>query len=88
MCLRELLAIDIFETVPPERVEMLQRIFQKRHPITHNLGVVDKKYLERLRSADREGREVLVNSEEINEVLSIVNDVVTQLHARLFGTPG
>ncbi len=80
----ELLGVDLFETVLPERIESLLLIFEKRHPITHNLGVVDKKYLERLRSAEREGREVLVNADEVNEALGIVGDVVTRLHKRLF----
>jgi len=81
---QELLAIDIFETVSPQQTETLRQIFEKRHPITHNLGVVDKKYLERLRSAEREGHEVLVNLDEVNAAVSIMRDVVTRLHARLF----
>jgi ribosomal protein L44E len=28
----------------------LARVFQKRHPITHNLGVVDRKYIDKVRS--------------------------------------
>jgi len=40
----------------PNDLDLLQRIFEKRHPITHNLGVVDRKYLERARALKRRGR--------------------------------
>jgi hypothetical protein len=81
---QELVTIDIFETVSPQQTETLRQIFEKRHPITHNLGVMDKKYLQRVRSAEREGHEVLVNLDEVNAAVSITRDVVTRLHARLF----
>jgi len=43
--------------------------FEKRHPVTHNLGVVDKKYLERVQQAEREGREVRIAEKEIDSLL-------------------
>ena len=43
--IQELLAVNIFETVVPPHPETLHQTFEKRHPITHNLGVVDKRVL-------------------------------------------
>jgi len=62
----------------------LDRVFQKRHPITHNLGVVDRKYIERVRSGDAEGTEVRVEKEEILETAQITYAVLSEFHAQLF----
>src|SRR3990167_2406767 len=48
----------------PTQVDLWERLngcFEKRHPVTHNLGVVDRKYLERVQQAEREGREVRIS---------------------------
>ena len=62
----------------------LDRVFQKRHPITHNLGVVDRKYIDRVRSGEAEGTEVRVEKEEIQETALISYGVLSELHGRLF----
>lgn len=72
----------------PEHSTMLPRlgaVFEKRHPITHNLGVIDKKYLERALSAGQEGRDVLVVEQEIQQALSDVLTLVRFIHAQLIG---
>lgn len=61
-----------------ERVR-LGRIFEKRHPITHNLGVVDRKYLENAAAAAREGREVSVTPAEITDAMAISRSVFGEL---------
>jgi hypothetical protein len=58
--------------------------FEKRHPITHNLGVVDRKYLERAQATDREGREVGITAAEVNTTLDQVLAAVSAVHGRLF----
>jgi hypothetical protein len=66
----------------------LVHTFEKRHPITHNLGVIDRKYLERMRSAEHEGREVMVTPDEITQVDNNgarVLESVSHLHGKLFG---
>lgn len=78
------LAIPLFESVPEQEIAALTKTFEKRHPITHNLGVVDRKYLERIHHAEREGREVFVSPTEILRAIETVMLVVTSLHARLF----
>lgn len=38
--------ISLFSSLDEKQLEHLIDIFEKRHPISHNLGVVDKKYIE------------------------------------------
>jgi hypothetical protein len=78
------LGVVLFDGIPEEKVALLAETFEKRHPITHNLGVVDRKYLERIRFAEREGREVAVSSNEILQAIETVTEIITRLHARLF----
>jgi hypothetical protein len=84
--IRELLDVDIFETVQEEEIGRLRQTFEKRHPITHNLGVVDRKYLQRLRVAEREGREILVTADEVSNAIAIVLKIVSEFHRRLFAS--
>lgn len=65
-------------------LDSLSRVFGKRHPITHNLGVVDRKYLERARSGDAEGEEVRVSEEEIEWAADICFKILEDFHTRLF----
>jgi len=65
----------------------LDRVFQKRHPITHNLGVVDRKYIEKVRSGDAEGTEVRVEKPEILKTAQITLAVLSEFHNRLFPVP-
>ena len=62
----------------------LNRVFQKRHPITHNLGVVDRKYIDRVRSGEAEGTEVRVEKGEVEETARLTYAVLSDLHNRLF----
>lgn len=62
----------------------LDRVFQKRHPITHNLGVVDRKYIDKVRSGEAEGTEVHVEKAEILETAQITRRILSEFHNRLF----
>lgn len=61
----------------------LSSAFNKRHPITHNLGVIDRKYLERARSAEDEGKEVLVSVEEVETAIAASVKVFGWVHSVL-----
>lgn len=74
--LTELFGFTIEDT--PFWTQMGQ-VFEKRHPIAHNLGVVDRKYLERAQQAEREGREVRITSQEIDVLLKHVEEAVRQI---------
>lgn len=66
----------------PLWVQMSQA-FEKRHPIAHNLGVVDRKYLERIQQAEREGREVRITPSEISVFLKNVEEAVGHIRSVL-----
>jgi hypothetical protein len=83
VCQREL-GVGLFEGFPKEEVEMLRLTFEKRHPITHNLGIVDRKYLEKVQSAELEGHDVPVTPEEIERAIAFSTKIVNGLSVRLF----
>lgn len=74
----------VFEGTDQKDVEFLDRIFIKRHPITHNLGIVDRKYLEKIRSGGLEGRDVRVTEEEVEQAIKIAFDSMANFHHALF----
>lgn len=76
--------LPLFDGFSAQEIDELADVFEKRHPITHNLGIVDKKYIERARTAEKEGREVLVTVEEIGEALDFSLKTFRSLHERLF----
>jgi len=78
--LRDLFGFDLG---PDTKWECLSASFEKRHPVTHNLGVIDRKYLERVQEAEREGREVRIGASEIQSLLVSVQDVVAFVHEGL-----
>ncbi len=86
---REQLA-EIFGCAWPGDVpwETMAGMFEKRHPITHNLGVVDRKYLDRAESAEGHGREVRVAEDEVQALLTAVHGAITAVHALLFAGAG
>lgn len=79
--LRDILGISDPPEVPWAE---LAASFAKRHPITHNLGVVDRKYLERAQSAEREGCEVRMTVAEVCKTLDHVLAAVSAVHRLLF----
>jgi hypothetical protein len=74
------IGFDIFDDIPREDVEALRYAFEKRHPITHNLGVVDRKYLDRVLNGELVGKEVLVTHDEVMNVLRIVETILSQAY--------
>jgi hypothetical protein len=59
--------------------------FEKRHPVAHNLGVVDKKYLERTKQQEHEGLEVHISPSEVAGVLTDVYAAISDIHHALIG---
>jgi hypothetical protein len=78
------LGVELFEGCDKGEVEAFRLTFEKRHPITHNLGVVDRKYLEKVRSGELEGRDVPVTVEEIKSAITFSSRVLQKLHSHLF----
>jgi hypothetical protein len=84
---RKRMGLELFDETPSEQVDRLCATIEKRHPITHNLGVVDRKYLERAYEAEREGREVSVSKGEIEQAIDVCLATLARLHARAFCGP-
>lgn len=61
----------------------LAQAFERRHPVTHNLGVVDRKYLDRARASELEGRELRITVEEIDALIPAVQAAIGFVHTRL-----
>lgn len=76
--------VSLLQEFVSKEIDILKNTFEKRHLITHNLGVVDKKYIERARAAEEEGREILVTKEEIEEALVTSLGIFKTVHERLF----
>ncbi len=68
---RKYTGAELFDGFSDQEVQMLKSLFEKRHPITHNLGVVDRKYLGKAMSGDLEGREVRVLVSEVMEAIDL-----------------
>ena len=79
---------ELFEDIPQDKIEHFKRTFEKRHPITHNLGVIDRKYIERVMAAEQEGKEIRISKQEIIKSIELCLRILTALHARIFLTEG
>jgi hypothetical protein len=66
--------------------EAANRWKEKRHPITHNLGVIDAKYLLRSADAGGEGREVRVTADEVSLAISSSVKAIETAHESLFSS--
>jgi hypothetical protein len=71
---------ELFHNASQDEVETLKTIFEKRHPITHNLGVVDKKYLERVRTGEVEGHEIRVTAQEVELAIEISRKIISSVY--------
>ncbi len=83
VCKKEL-KVELFDGFDKKDIETLGNTFEKRHPITHNLGMVDRKYLEKARSGEPEGRDVRVGEEEVSRAIDFSIKVLAGFHSRLF----
>ncbi len=83
---REHLAVDLARDLSPEDLQFLRTTFEKRHPITHNLGLVDRKYLRRAESDELEGRDVRVTAADVGRAIDLTIKVVSGAHRELFPT--
>ncbi len=75
--------INLSNELSDELLQELKQIFEKRHPITHNLGIVDRKYLEHARAAQDEGREVRITKTEIVSGIGLSMQVIKVVSEQL-----
>ena len=81
--LQEHFQLDLSQHVGRELLQRLRETFEKRHPITHNLGVIDRKYLERALTEEIEGHEVRVGEEEVKRAVEHAGKILEILHEKL-----
>lgn len=60
-----------------EDKNFLHEQFLKRHVLTHNLGLVDKKYIEKAQIYEKQGVELDIKSNEVLRALDIVVNIVS-----------
>ena len=80
---RALTGGELLRDLSPSDVARLKLIFEKRHPITHNRGIADDKFLART-GLHGWGREVVASAAEVREVLGIVTRVIESAYRGLF----
>ena len=80
---KELKRLFGFEAGMSELWEILATNFEKRHPVTHNLGIIDRRYLEKNRRAEREGREIRITIEEVLELVDRVHEAIALIYKNL-----
>ena len=78
--------LQLFNGFDSCQIESIRLTFEKRHPITHNLGIIDRKYLGKVRGGELEGRDINVTSEEITKVIDLSTQILVKLHRQLFPT--
>lgn len=70
------LNVKLFDAIPAKERAVMESVFAKRHLLTHNLGLVDEKYREQVRTWERQGAEVPLKQGEILQALSSVEMIV------------
>jgi len=80
----KLFGFDALTALSEQEHEALSRAFTKRHPVTHNLRVVDRKYLKQARSLADAGKELRLAPEEVEIAGQHALTVIRRLHGHLF----
>jgi hypothetical protein len=80
---REIVGLELFAALSETDRAELEVTFEKRHPITHNLGVVDRKYLEKARSGELHGREIRIEAPEVLRAMELARLVIQAFHAKV-----
>jgi len=80
----DVLEADLLPGFEEEELAVLASTFNKRHPVTHNLGVVDRRYLERARGEELEGRELLIIVPEVVAAARTTMEFIRLAHGSLF----
>lgn len=76
--------VDLAACVSDEEWKIECRGFQKRHVISHRMGVVDDTYLAATQGASAvRGRKLVVQASEVIELVSLVRRIVAGLHTAL-----
>ena len=80
----QLFSIDLAAALAAPEIDRFKGTLEKRHPITHNLGIVDRKYLEKVRTGEAEGRDVNLDEREVLGAIETALTLIRHAHAGLF----
>jgi hypothetical protein len=87
--LNELFTLDLAAGLTAEEWKIAVRGFQKRHLLSHKMGVVDIEYIRKSSDARAvAGRKVSVSVEEVREIVGIVDRLARYLAAEVTKTEG
>jgi hypothetical protein len=81
---RNHLDIDILGNLSDDDQAFLRVTFEKRHPITHNLGLVDRKYLRKVQSGELQGRDVRVTTDNVSRAIELTKRVLAHVYEQAF----
>lgn len=80
---RDDLGYELLDGLDKPVRDFLELQFAKRHVITHNLGLVDERYRAQVLSWQSTGQDVQIAEEDVREMLSIEQEILTQAVGRL-----
>ncbi len=76
---REDLKLNLFELININDKRFIQEQFLKRHVLTHNLGLIDEKYLKKVNVFERQGSEIELKKEDIFRFLDLTRNILTNI---------
>lgn len=79
------LSIDIFNPIEQEESDFLNILFNKRHAITHNLGLVDEKFQSRINQWQRCGEELEIDRLAVMRGLDITERIINNVVLKTLG---
>jgi hypothetical protein len=77
---QEVVGGELYGEEQATTISALTEMFEKRHPITHNLGVVDRKYMKRVEAGALPGREVRISATDVMHGTEIVERVLAHAY--------
>ena len=70
------IGFDLYTDINPKDKIFLEEQILKRHILTHNLGLIDKKYQEKAKTYERQGAELEIKPNEVLKALEIAKKII------------
>jgi hypothetical protein len=84
---QELFGFDVADKLSPESWVTICRIFQKRHLLSHKMGVIDDEYVQKANDTGAVvGRRVRITQDEVSQAISLVETLGQTLFKGLHDT--